>query len=567
MHDVDIDEVQILLDNAQAWLEESQIGSDVATALNQRLILRQEMLSAYQNDATALVRRDSSAYSTCLALVQPMKETHSLAVSLEGSFTLKIQRTLASSVPPRPMVKVPFAETLEFLARLFQDAIDLTFLNDVRGNETLFHTICLFMSRRPQPAIYIRSLLQSLLHQNGHVLGHDSLQQFILLDLESLVLPGSELVTQRGPTSEASSNERSPIAMTMNDFIERVSQQYLNIFRLVCLNRARARRTLCHFAADWDNLQVDVEQIDTTLQSLTHEVALEYDGSLDPAYSYPLSSWMYHYKLILLRHIIQMGFELNMYAIEEIPGMLWYLSHVCTTHLAHLNRMSFFVEENGKMAVARSKLKQSSASSLEDRHDEVEHALWKLDRTFQEIRANDNLAEALHALFIVLQRHGLVARPSQPYSSNELRYELRMKPFLPLALPALVPYDDFSRENLLSSESDSAVIDRAYRAAGEARRSWENVLKGGESQHVSTAASGQSARKFDSYSEWMAEIKNNIRSSIAANIAITAVRSRLGRAQSKANSGDILAGLKVKIPGPGEKGSYSFFWRVPTIEL
>lgn len=562
LHDVDVDEIQLVLDDARALLEDSRLEAIVLAALVQRLTFRKELLSAYQADLTGLLRRDLSAHNACLSLVRVMEQSHVLAVLPDGAFSLKIQRSLASSVPPRPMVNIAYAKTLEFLTKLFQDVMDLTFVNEINGNERLLHAISLFMCQRPQPAIYVRSLLQSYLHQKSEVIGECSLKDFVFADLQSLVLPGSKLVAQADDATESLSDERSQVVSTMTDFVDRVGQQFLNIFRLACLNRARVRRTLCHFVADWDNLQVDGETIDSSLQNLTHEAAVEYDGSLEPAFSYPLSSWMYHYKLLLLRHIIQMGFELTIYATEEIPGMLWYLSHICTTHLAHLNRMSFFVEDGGR---EERRLENSAPYRLFN----VEPALWKLDRIFQEVRAHENLAEALHALYTILRRHGLISNNSRPYSSNELRYELRMNPFLPLAIPAAISYSDFSRENSLSDENDDALVNRAYRAAGEARRSWENVLKDGWTQGIISPGSHPNSRKFDVKMAWMAEVKNFIRTSIATSIAVTAIRSRLdgaGGVQDRHRSSPAgLKGLTVKIPTHDEKGSYSIY-PVPTIE-
>lgn len=32
----------------------------------------------------------------------------------------------------------------------------------------------------------------------------------------------------------------------------------MDTFRTACLNRCRVRRTLCHHAIEWDNLQIEV---------------------------------------------------------------------------------------------------------------------------------------------------------------------------------------------------------------------------------------------------------------------------------------------------------------------
>jgi hypothetical protein len=37
-------------------------------------------------------------------------------------------------------------------------------------------------------------------------------------------------------------------------------QSYIDIFRAICQNRSRIRRTLCHTLRDWESLQMDVSR-------------------------------------------------------------------------------------------------------------------------------------------------------------------------------------------------------------------------------------------------------------------------------------------------------------------
>src|SRR5438046_2242147 len=38
-------------------------------------------------------------------------------------------------------------------------------------------------------------------------------------------------------------------------------QSYIDIFRAICQNRSRIRRTLCHTLRDWESLQMDVSRV------------------------------------------------------------------------------------------------------------------------------------------------------------------------------------------------------------------------------------------------------------------------------------------------------------------
>jgi hypothetical protein len=42
-------------------------------------------------------------------------------------------------------------------------------------------------------------------------------------------------------------------------------------------------------------------------------------------WSFPLSSWTYYHKLRQMEWIVQLGFELDVYEVDELAGMYWYV--------------------------------------------------------------------------------------------------------------------------------------------------------------------------------------------------------------------------------------------------
>ena len=70
---------------------------------------------------------------------------------------------------------------------------------------------------------------------------------------------------------------------------------------------------------------LQAEELDTELRTYTKEEPL-YDTSTssDPLWSFPLSSWAYYQKLHQMEWIIQLGFELEIYQVDELAGMYWY---------------------------------------------------------------------------------------------------------------------------------------------------------------------------------------------------------------------------------------------------
>ena len=103
-------------------------------------------------------------------------------------------------------------------------------------------------------------------------------------------------------------------------------------------------------------------------------------ASNEEMWSFPLSSWAYYYKLRQMEWIVQMGFELDIYQIDELAGMYWYavlkplhrpriraeavfhryLQHLASTRLQHIERIRTFSTHRLKR-IAKPTLKQKSS--------------------------------------------------------------------------------------------------------------------------------------------------------------------------------------------------------------
>lgn len=265
----------------------------------------------------------------------------------------------------------------------------------------------------------------------------------------------------------------------------------------------------------------------------------------DTTYAYPLSSWAYHQKLIQFRLILQLGFELSIYAPEELPGMYWYLSHICSTHLGHIDRIRTFILSGA----------QRSRRSLA-KHAILRKSFLLFDRLTMQIVAIDAFAIALHALYVLLSRHKLLSTAAGPqaYSNDQFRYELRMKPFLQITLPELVPYEEYSREATLQGDSDEVVMERATKAIGEARKAWETTLANGPFDDLNGGKPDAPAVAED----WNRDVKDTMRACIGASIAIETVKKTI-------SSGARPLNLRVDIPEVGSKPRWHDWWAVPQV--
>ncbi|OAX84148.1 hypothetical protein ACJ72_01475 [Emergomyces africanus] len=342
--DIESAPIQAIVDDALSWLETQKqtenggIDEAIRDALVHRLLFRREFLSGLDMDTLPAKERSAEPFLAALRQIQLIEKSIPLGKPVAEAFSLKIQRRLASTVPPRPMVHVSAADSISHMTRFCQDAVDVQQILVYRGPYNLQTSVWALQSRKPQPCVYIRSLVQSLLVHDMEILGAVDVKDFFYDALAELVLPYSQLLDRKNEEVEAPSNSRFQIAKHMDNFVKRAAQAFVDTYRTVCLNRCRVRRTLCHTITDWDVLQAEAEDFDVHLRTLTLEPPIILHGD-EPTYAYPLSSWTYHEKLRQLRLILQLGFELSIYSPEEMPKMYWYLSHICSTHLAHLDRI------------------------------------------------------------------------------------------------------------------------------------------------------------------------------------------------------------------------------------
>lgn len=139
LSDVESSEIHALLDNAISWLTDNARGmeSSFVEALSTRLLFRQEFLSTLELDTSVIQSRETENSQACLDLIDAIESSMHLGKPVEESFSCKIQRRLATTVPPRPMVKINIADAISFLRRFFKDVIDVQGVLDTQGSYDL----------------------------------------------------------------------------------------------------------------------------------------------------------------------------------------------------------------------------------------------------------------------------------------------------------------------------------------------------------------------------------------------------------------------------------------------
>jgi N-alpha-acetyltransferase 35, NatC auxiliary subunit len=100
--------------------------SQLFEALNLRLYLRYIIIGAIEISTS---RSDAgmvkAAWREAWMILDRLKQSHSLGKPVPEAFSSRLQRSLASTMPPRPIVQLPFDEAFGHLQRLIGDAIEV----------------------------------------------------------------------------------------------------------------------------------------------------------------------------------------------------------------------------------------------------------------------------------------------------------------------------------------------------------------------------------------------------------------------------------------------------------
>lgn len=374
------------------------------------------------------------------------------------------------------------------------------------------------------------------------VLGTMSIRQILDDDMAGITLPAHKLLDRLNDEVEVTHDPRHNMAIRMETFRARAAGSYLDILRGICQNRCRIRRTLFHTIVDWDNLQLDAEELDHELRKFTKEVPIaDPEISDSPIYEYPLSSWAYFYKLRQMEWMIQMGFELEIYQPDEFASMYWYLQYIAKTRIRHLERIRGFI-------VRRYSASRNSPETTSQHKQEYANSLTFINYSTMEATATYHLADALSCLFAVLSRLELIKPHPRPYSDDQMRFEVRMKPFMSIGLPELIPLDDLTRLVNQPDEDTLDILNFASDSVASAKKRFEALSKLTEKDSYSQG----------SHESWLKNVKDCMKACIFTSISIATAKKAVS-----ATSKDINIGIKAEIPEASK--SYHEWWIVPKI--
>jgi hypothetical protein len=225
--------------------------------------------------------------------------------------------------------------------------------------------------------------------------------------------------------------------------------------------------------------------------------------------------------------------------------MYWYLNYLAKTRISHVERIKSFLLR----AIDESRQRQQQHGSSLDRDSQFPRSLAFVKLAILDAAATWELSDALTCLYTVLGRLSLVRAPPRPYSTDALRYELRMRPFSTIGLPALPTFDEYSNGTLQPDTPSSDLLLYAEKAVGGAKKGFEHMSKLPEEEAFSAG----------SHPRWVAGMRNSLKACIATGIAVSAVRKA---AEAAARDGTPPK-IKVEVPRPDK--AYHEWWIAPKV--
>ena len=149
---IQVQDIRTVLEGARTTLSglDGKVAQDVVEALDLRLQLRSIWLDAVDlsqyRDSPDVIKL---AWQTGLGLLSKLKLTHTLGTPVADAFSEKLQRKLASTMPPRPIVQLDFEKAFGHLTRFFTHGIEI--LDVLTYNDPQSLQVCLMNGLDQQP--------------------------------------------------------------------------------------------------------------------------------------------------------------------------------------------------------------------------------------------------------------------------------------------------------------------------------------------------------------------------------------------------------------------------------
>jgi hypothetical protein len=460
-----------------------------------------------------------------------------------AAFSDKVQRQLATSTPPRVLPTMSWKESRGAWLQMCEDviaAIELTSMWVRQNPHSLQNATWTFASRAPAPNTYARAKMQDILTTDDRVADDVSQFDLFLTDIRELVLAGDALGDLSSFQIEDAKDVRYQASRIIEGFMSKAFNEYLNFYRILCLNRCRTRRRLTQLIPALADLMYDATDADSQLNQVIapRQVRDEF-GKVQELR--PMTLWTSIYRNRITQYVIQLGFETDLYLPDEIGTVYMILNEVANETLHDIGRSELFMKDR----ITRLHHVNDMAS-----REECEEAMAYLNSVRDHIELVAALATCLAEVYILLENSGLIRPANQDYTPANLRYEARMKPLLraePNRWPSL---DDVRRAKHSKNITLESIRENIPNLVKNARQSLSRLK----------AYTPMQARYVGSEVRWHREIKQLE----TVCVATTVVVSQLNSFCEKRGVVDAsFLGDVAELVLPGKR--YHDWWAVPQL--
>ncbi|KXL51369.1 hypothetical protein M433DRAFT_73094 [Acidomyces richmondensis BFW] len=526
-----------LLDHAIDWINSSGLSHDVQEALSQRLLFRRTLL--------ATLSEDENNWSHLPLILEALNRTHRVARPLPEAFSEKVQRKLATSTPPRPMLQLSWDYSYKKWHKMCEDVLaaeKLTSFWICQNPNYLQNAAWAFSYRDPQPGPFPQAYFQNAIFGNDKITEDVSFFDLLLTDFRDLVLAGDPLADPESFQIEVTSDLRHRCSRHIEAFMDKIFDEYLNLYRMVCQNRCRIRRSFTQATSIWDGMEAEARRTENELEILVQTSTANRTLS-DPLHLKPLSNWVKFHKLRIAAWTIQLGFETDIYLPDEISSMYWLLNSLCEargTVLAHIevclvNRMKNLTPSTSAKYAVECLASQDwlrCLSNFTHATRLMSLALWKL-----------------YSLLLTLK---IIRPPKREYAQDQLLYEARMKPYLGIVHDHIPSLADFQRaqKNLSSLDSTCKAIEMDIKQAKDCISELKRV----------TPEQGKYVGTEEQWNKEMKQLETTCVAIFVQTSQLTRFIEKFGRKSNISLEGSV----EVVIPLPGKR--YHDWWIVPQIK-
>lgn len=533
-------EAQKLLVDAMDWLDASNLDPEMQHALKHRLVMREHILYALDGDL--------EMWDKIQLGIDGLTRHRKLSEPLPEAFSDKVQRQLATSTPPRPMPYLAWQEACEKWTRLCEDIIaarSLTSTGIQQSPHCLQRAMWAFAYRDPAPGAYARAKMQDILTADDSVAEELPHFDLMLADIRDLVLAGDPLADRASFQVEVLTDIRHQLCRVLEECMSKLFGEYLNLYRMLCQNRCRMRRTFTQAVPILDQLEVDARATDKELHEMCATRRVQEVGASQV--STPITFWIRSHKLQIMEWVVQLGFETDLYLPDELANMYAVLNTIADSRRELLRDIDQSV---------RSRVASLRSTGNREYLVQAETSAKWLKSLVAQSSVTLAVGNAMCDLYSLLEQLRIVKTSPKPYQDEQLRYEARMKPLLGLLFDDIADLSTLNKRKSLQAKSVAQVCSRIGTWIKTARAHL-NELK---------TMSATQAKYVGTEERWRLEIKSLEKVCVATSVASAQLEGTCKKhGKLDARVGDDLGHLiEMTIPPPGKR--YHDWWAVPQLK-